>query len=89
MIKEKLLEAMAHRFDLNSNIIVSNIRHYNSLYESKLSIDRVLEGIESKIPTDLVAQDIRQILHYLGEITGEITTDEILGNIFKNFCIGK
>jgi len=50
---------------------------------------RVEEGLNSGIPEDLIAIDIRQAIHYLGEITGEITTDEILGNIFKNFCIGK
>jgi tRNA modification GTPase len=49
----------------------------------------VIEGIDNQLPEDLLAQDIREVLHYLGEITGEVTTDEILGNIFKNFCIGK
>jgi tRNA modification GTPase len=53
------------------------------------SLERVLSGLEEKIPEDLIAIDVRQAIHYLGEITGEITTDEILGNIFKNFCIGK
>jgi tRNA modification GTPase len=53
------------------------------------SLERVLSGIDNKIPEDLIAIDVRQAIHYLGEISGEITTDEILGNIFKNFCIGK
>ena len=53
------------------------------------SLGRVLSGLEDSIPEDLIAIDIRQAIHYLGEITGEITTDEILGNIFRNFCIGK
>jgi tRNA modification GTPase len=48
-----------------------------------------LRALDSQITGDLLAMDIREVLHYLGEITGEITTDEILGNIFKNFCIGK
>jgi tRNA modification GTPase len=52
-------------------------------------LSRVSEGLTSALPSDLLAQDIREVLHYLGEITGEVTTDEILGNIFKNFCIGK
>jgi tRNA modification GTPase len=53
------------------------------------SLGRVLEGLDNNISEDLVAIDIRQAIHYLGEITGQITTDEILENIFKNFCIGK
>jgi len=49
----------------------------------------VQEGLRDKIPEDLIAIDIRHAIHYLGEITGQITTDELLGNIFRNFCIGK
>jgi tRNA modification GTPase len=49
----------------------------------------VIDNLENQLPEDLIAMDIRQAIHYLGEITGEITSDEILGNIFKNFCIGK
>jgi tRNA modification GTPase len=49
----------------------------------------VIAGLENQIPEDLIAIEIRHAIHYLGEITGEITTDEILGNIFRNFCIGK
>ncbi len=72
-----------------SDVIVTNVRHFEALQRSHEAILRVLEGIDAKISTDLLAMDIREVLHYLGEITGEITTDEILGNIFKNFCIGK
>jgi tRNA modification GTPase len=53
------------------------------------SMKRVLYGLKNQVPEDFLAIDIRQAIHYLGEITGEITSDEILGNIFKNFCIGK
>jgi len=75
---------------LNSNdVIVTNIRHYEALLRVSESLDRVLTGLENQIPEDLIAIDIRQAIHYLGEITGQITSDEILGNIFKNFCIGK
>ncbi|HEX2974917.1 MAG TPA: tRNA uridine-5-carboxymethylaminomethyl(34) synthesis GTPase MnmE [Bacteroidales bacterium] len=73
----------------SDEVIVTNIRHYDSLVQVSGSLGRVLEGLESGIPEDLIAIDIRQAIHYLGEITGQITTDEILGNIFKNFCIGK
>jgi tRNA modification GTPase len=53
------------------------------------SLKRVRAGLEGNLQDDLIAMDIRQAIHYLGEITGEITTDEILANIFRNFCIGK
>jgi len=71
------------------NVIITNVRHYEALLNVTESLRRVDDGVNSGIPEDLIAIDIRQAIHYLGEITGEITTDEILGNIFKNFCIGK
>jgi len=73
----------------HQDVVISNIRHYNALKSAAESLTRVSEGLSSTLPSDLLAQDIREALHYLGEITGEVTTDEILGNIFKNFCIGK
>ena len=73
----------------HQDVVISNIRHYNALKATLEALSRVSEGLASSLPTDLLAQDIREALHYLGEITGEVTTDEILGNIFKNFCIGK
>jgi len=73
----------------HQDVLISNIRHYNALKSALESLRRVSEGLSSTLPSDLLAQDIREALHYLGEITGEVTTDEILGNIFKNFCIGK
>lgn len=73
----------------NEDIIITNARHFEALEKSKSAAQRVLNGIDAGIPGDLLAMDIREILHYFGEITGEITTDEILGNIFRNFCIGK
>jgi tRNA modification GTPase len=75
---------------LNStDVIITNIRHYEALVHVSESLGRVMSGLDNKIPEDLIAIDIRQAIYYLGEITGEITSDEILGNIFKNFCIGK
>ena len=73
----------------HQDVLISNIRHYNALKMALESLTRVSEGLSSSLTSDLLAQDIREALHYLGEITGEVTTDEILGNIFKNFCIGK
>ncbi len=73
----------------NNEVIVTNARHYEALKKSHEAILRVADGLKSGISGDLLAQDIREVLYYLGEITGSISTDEILGNIFKNFCIGK
>jgi tRNA modification GTPase len=72
-----------------SDTIITNLRHYESLTHAGEAIKRVIEGLNAGISGDLLSQDIRECLHYLGEITGEISTDEVLANIFKNFCIGK
>ena len=69
--------------------IVTNARHYESLTHAWESIKRVQSGMEQQISGEFLAQDIHECLEYLGEITGEISNDEILGHIFKNFCIGK
>jgi len=73
----------------SQQLVVTNLRHYEALKECSESLERVLNGLNQGLPEDLVAIDLRQAIHYLGEITGEISTDEILGNIFRNFCIGK
>jgi len=69
--------------------IVTNIRHYDSLMETQKALDEVMAGINNNITGDFLALDIRTALHHLGEITGEITTDDLLANIFSKFCIGK
>ena len=71
------------------DVVVSNMRHYEALQHAHTAIRRVIEGIESGISGDFLSQDIRECMHYLGEITGQISNDEILGNIFGKFCIGK
>jgi len=71
------------------DVIVTNTRHYEALQNADIALDRVAKGLKSRVSSDLLAQDIREVLRYLGEITGEVTTDEILGNIFSKFCIGK
>ena len=87
---QELLPAMVHTGDLNdTNTIISNSRHYHALKRAFEEIQKVQEGIHSGISSDLLAIDIRQTLYHLGEITGEVTSDELLGNIFANFCIGK
>ena len=70
-------------------VILSNARHYAALVRADEALQRVLDGLASGLSQDFVAMDIRQSLRELGEITGEITTDDLLGNIFSNFCIGK
>ena len=73
-----------------NDLIVTNVRHYEALCHANDAVKRIVEGLESNLTGDLLAQDVRECLHYLGEITGgEITTDDILGNIFSKFCIGK
>nr|WP_299381652.1 tRNA uridine-5-carboxymethylaminomethyl(34) synthesis GTPase MnmE [Allomuricauda sp.] len=69
--------------------IVSNSRHYDALLKALEEIQKVKEGMEMGLSSDLMAIDIRQALYHLGEITGSVTTDDLLGNIFSNFCIGK
>jgi tRNA modification GTPase len=88
-LKEKICEVMDNEKLASESVIITNIRHYEALSQVTESLLRVKEGLQNKLQEDLIAIDIRQAIHYLGEITGEITTDEILGNIFKNFCIGK
>lgn len=69
--------------------MVTNLRHYQALLDAQIALDRVDDGLSSTLPTDLVAQDIREALYHLGSILGEINTEEVLGNIFGRFCIGK
>ena len=88
-LKERILTKVnADQFN-TGNTVVTNIRHYDSLVKTRTSLLDVLTGIDQEITNDFLAMDIRRSLHYLGEITGEITTDDLLENIFRNFCIGK
>ena len=73
----------------NDAVIVTNARHYQALVRARDAIARAINGLDNGLSGDLLDQDIRECLHWLGEITGEITTDDILGEIFAHFCIGK
>jgi tRNA modification GTPase len=88
-LKDKILS----RFQINEvkqgDVMVTNLRHYQSLKQTDEALSRVLAGMDSGITGDFMAMDIRQALHYLGEITGQVTTDDLLANIFSKFCIGK
>jgi tRNA modification GTPase len=85
-----LLVEMAHIPQIGENdVIVTNLRHYEALKKALEAIRRVKKGLDAEISGEFLSQDIRECMFYLGEITGQITTDEILGNIFSHFCIGK
>jgi tRNA modification GTPase len=73
----------------SGNTVVTNVRHYDSLTKTRESLLEVLSGLDQRVTNDFLAMDIRRALHYLGEITGEVTTDDLLANIFSKFCIGK
>ena len=89
-LKELLINSQKQNVAIDSNAtLVTNARHYQALLDSQIALYRVEDGLASAIPTDLVAQDIREALYHLGSIVGEINTEEILGNIFSRFCIGK
>lgn len=87
---QALLAEAAHLPALSSNdIIVTNVRHYEALTNALDAIHRVQEGLSTELPADLISQDLRECIFHLSDIIGEVTTDEVLGNIFKNFCVGK
>jgi tRNA modification GTPase len=88
-LKEQLLSFVNTGALRNNETIVTNTRHYDSLLKALEEIQKVKFGLQSSISSDLMAIDIRQALYYFGEITGQVTNDELLGNIFANFCIGK
>jgi len=88
-LKEKLFSFFAVNSVKTGDVLVTNLRHYQNLVQTNESLERVLEGMGTGVTGDFLAMDIRQSLHYLGEITGAITTDDLLANIFSKFCIGK
>ncbi len=88
-LENKLVEAANIPQIGEQDVIITNIRHYEALQNSLTSIRRVINGIHIGLSGDFLSQDIRECMHYLGEITGQISTDEILANIFSQFCIGK
>lgn len=88
-LKNQLLSFVNTGALRNNETIVTNTRHYDSLLKALEEIQKVKFGLQTNLSSDLVSIDIRQALYYFGEITGEVTNDELLGNIFANFCIGK
>lgn len=88
-LQNKLLEFVNTGALRNNETIVTNTRHYDALLKALEEIQKVKYGLDTGLSGDLMAIDIRQALYHFGEITGEITSDDLLGNIFANFCIGK
>lgn len=89
LLRSKLVETGKALMPTQNAVLVTNVRHYEALRHAGESLLAVQRGLDEGIPTDLVAQDLREALYYLGTITGEITTDEVLGSIFSRFCVGK
>ncbi len=87
-LKQRLIEAV-RTDEVKNDVIITNLRHFEALKQAADSLTQVLNGIEMGISGDLIAFDIRRALFHLGEITGEVTTDDLLANIFSKFCIGK
>ena len=88
-LQDLLIQAV-HIPSLSSNdIIVTNIRHYEALTHALESIHRVQEGLSANLSGDFISQDLRECIFHLSDIIGEVTTDQVLGNIFERFCIGK
>lgn len=88
-LKEALKEKVALKDFKTGNTMVTNLRHYESLVKTNEALDHVLKGVNQQVTHDFVAMDIRAALFQLGQITGEITTEDLLDNIFSKFCIGK
>jgi len=88
-LKDRILAKFQVSEVRQGDVLVTNLRHYQKLVETNQSLNRVLTGLNSGVTGDFLAMDIRQSLHYLGEITGTITTEDLLENIFSKFCIGK
>ncbi len=88
-LNDLLVKAAAIPEISDQDVIVTNMRHYESLVKAQECIRRVSQGLTDRISGEFLSQDIRQCIHHLSTITGDITTDEILGNIFQHFCIGK
>ena len=88
-LKSALADSRRDLLADSDTTLITNARHYEALSNARDALVRVRKGLDDALPTDLLAQDIREALYHIGSIVGEISTDEVLGNIFRNFCIGK
>jgi tRNA modification GTPase len=88
-LQEWMVEQITQGIDVAQDTIISNLRHLEALQKASESLEQAKTGLETNITGDFVAMDIRQAMFHLGSITGDISTDDLLGNIFSKFCIGK
>jgi tRNA modification GTPase len=88
-LKNWMVNQLTENFDIANDTIVSNLRHYDALKKTEVSLQKAQEGLHSLTTSDWIAMDIRQAMYDLGTITGDISTEDLLGNIFSKFCIGK
>ena len=89
LLKKELVDKITSGNLQTENIIITNARHFEALQKVNDALADIRQGMDDKIPGDLIALDIRRCLHYLGEITGQITNEDQLDYIFSKFCIGK
>ena len=89
LLKKRMVDTVLKGRIQTENTIITNARHYHALKEVLQSLSEIKKGLDNKLPGDLLSLDIRRCLHYLGEITGEITNEDQLDYIFSKFCIGK
>lgn len=89
MLKQRLKEMSYNGYDPGQELIVTNARHYEALTRGAESLRQAIAGIDSNLSADFIAQDVREALHFLGTITGSVTTPDLLTSIFTHFCIGK
>ena len=88
-LKSALTDSCSDLLTDSDTTLITNARHYEALSNARDALVRVRKGLSEALPSDLLSQDIREALYHIGTIVGEISTDEVLGNIFRNFCIGK
>ena len=88
-LKHKIYSSTVKQQFGGDETLVTNIRHLEALKKTETALAGLLNGIDTQVTSDFLAMDIKQALHYLGEITGAVTTDDLLDNIFSKFCIGK
>ncbi|MFO0495178.1 MAG: tRNA uridine-5-carboxymethylaminomethyl(34) synthesis GTPase MnmE, partial [Flavobacteriia bacterium] len=88
-LKAQLVEGVVGDFNMADETIVTNVRHYDALQRTIFSLEKAQRDLQENVTADFIAMDIRQAMYDLGSITGDISTDDLLGNIFSKFCIGK
>ena len=89
VLKEQLITYAAEQYDMRNAVTISNTRHYEALVRAQAAIQRVQEGLQMQISGEFLSMDLQDCLTALGEITGQISSQEVLNNIFSKFCIGK